>query len=250
MSETRTIRLRVKAEFDDKASQERVLDVTVEGGAELPAEQSLRLTVPGVRDDAGALDDLCAALTREIDHVLGEATPVSNLDDEIVHTAKGMLRLIGGAASELQWENFQRFEEHPRRDEAVATLQAYLAMIGPGLDDDTLGTHWGINVFPSPRTLLRVNVGIVEVLALRVKDPVLVYFQGEQPSVMPPFADEMLDGLKTAQPNYTLTIPFDRLAEAFADESLAAAARARVEAVWRPLPKSNFHNPLCEGLRR
>ncbi len=77
-----------------------------------------------------------------------------------------------------------------------------------------------------------------------------MYFQGEQPSVMPPFADEMLDGLKTAQPNYTLTIPFDRLAEAFADESLAAAARARVEAVWRPLPKSNFHNPLCEGLRR
>lgn len=250
MSETRTIRLKVTAEFDDKASQERSLDITVEGGAELPAERSLRLTVPGERDDPAALGNLCAVLTREVDLVLGDATPVSDLDSEIVHTAKGMLRLGGGAASELQWENYQRFEEHPRRDEAVATLQAYLAMIGAGLGDDTLGTHWGINVFPHPQTLLRVNVGIVEVLALRVKDPVLVYFQGEQPSPMPSFADEMLDGLKTAQPNYTLKIPFGRLAEAFGDEMLAAAARARVEAVWRTLPKSNFHNPLCDGLRR
>lgn len=250
MSETRTIRLKVKAEFDDKASQERVLDVTVEGGAELPAEQSLRLTVPGGRGDPGALDDLCAALTREIDHFLGDATPVSDLDNEIVRTAKGMLRLVGGAASELQWQNFQRFEEHPRRDEAVATLQAYLSMIGAGLVDDTLGTHWGINVFPSRTTMLRVNVGQSEVLVIDDDKPALVYFQGEPPAELPAFAIAISGGLKIGKPNYSLQIPFNRIAEAFNDESLAAAARARVEAVWRPLPKSNFHNPLCEGMRR
>ncbi len=132
---------------------------------------------------------------------------------------------------------------------AAQVLRSYLS-VATTLTSSDLGTYWGVTVAPSARTLLRVNVGSVEVLAVLQSGSIIVYLQGDPPPTRPAYASEMGEGLETAAPNFTYTLEAGAIPAAFADPVLTAGVNARIDAAWRRLPRANWHNPLTESLLR
>ena len=206
------------------------------------------LARPGVDDGVVVGVELgVPGATLVVDDLLVGTVPESDLDDAIDHAARALLGIRDASATPAQRRKFDAFMAHPLHDQAIAALHTYLKAVGTALSQDALAECWGVTV-PMNQTLIRVNVGIAEVFTVRADGTVVLYLQGDAPMASSPLAGAVRDGLKSSPPNYGLQLDAADLRATLDDAGLRAAAKTRVDAVWRPLIQSNFHSPLTEQL--
>ena len=249
----RAIDLQLDLRFADGTDRRVVVRVRCEGSELSPAATQLR--VPDLPTGADVVPErVLEAVSLAIDTwcsrhgvcLSDDPTPeiVAALGLEIV---SGSEPPPVGVVTARQRANFARFEQWEYRHSAAELACAVINV--DGLNPSDLGLTWGVTVFPSARTSLRLNVGGREVLAARSNGAATLFLLADPgPFASLPPSAERTKGFNGLPGSTGLTVVLDEAMALLEIPAVLQQHRALVEASLRPLPKPNWHNPLIEPL--
>ena len=153
----------------------------------------------------------------------------------------------GAVATTRQHKNYERFLRWDRRQDAATVVQAVIA--ADGLERSEMGRTWGVTVFPSPRTAMRLNVGGREVLRVRKSGEVSLLLESDPgPACQLPASAVRTPGFDAVPGSIGITVALADALPLLEVPEVMRHHRSLVESSSRTLPKPNWHNPLVEVL--
>lgn len=253
MAETGPQEVRLVLSFDDGATLSETIRLAGKDDDASASIEELKVSVAGTSDESDSLRNAERATFLEADRLLSAS--IGTETEDAIRAVLQELLPSQMAGSPTQQRKFQEFRKDAQRAEVTDALRSYCKVVESVLPAGSLGAAWGCTVMPSPRRLARVNVGRVETWSIDRAGNCLVYLQGRA-DAFDGAAHGVTEsstgpGFPRLEPNFTLNVTLDRLAELLNSPATRSAIERQITRSHedrKRLMQPNWHNPLTETL--